>query len=143
MAKARSDIGLVGLAVMGQQGGARSLRGIGGDVTGDFSRLLGATRRATLATGRMPSLHGVRINGISLSLAANTFIDMLRLNGWRTALMIGSSWSSPGSTRSSSRCPSCSPSSSTPSWPSSGCSASSRWAARWSSRWPGSSVSPG
>ncbi len=43
--------------------------------------------RATLATGRMPSLHGVRINGISLSLAANTFIDMLRVNDWRTALI--------------------------------------------------------
>ena len=43
--------------------------------------------RATLATGRMPSLHGVRTNGISLSLAANTFIDMLRASGWRTALI--------------------------------------------------------
>src|SRR5262245_50328046 len=43
--------------------------------------------RATLATGRMPSLHGVRTNGISLSLSANTFIDMLRANGWRTALI--------------------------------------------------------
>jgi arylsulfatase A-like enzyme len=43
--------------------------------------------RATLATGRMPSLHGVRINGISLSLAANTFTEMLRANGWRTALI--------------------------------------------------------
>ncbi|MGH6771432.1 MAG: sulfatase family protein [Xanthobacteraceae bacterium] len=43
--------------------------------------------RATLATGRMPSLHGVRSNGISLSLAANTFIELLRVNGWRTALI--------------------------------------------------------
>lgn len=43
--------------------------------------------RATLATGRMPSLHGVRFNGISLSLAANTFIDLLRAGGWRTALI--------------------------------------------------------
>jgi arylsulfatase A-like enzyme len=43
--------------------------------------------RATLATGRMPSLHGVRINGISLSLSANTFIELLRANGWRTALI--------------------------------------------------------
>ena len=43
--------------------------------------------RATLATGRMPSLHGVRTNGISLSLAANTFIEMLRASGWRTALI--------------------------------------------------------
>src|SRR5215207_3129903 len=43
--------------------------------------------RATLATGRMPSLHGVRSNGISLSLAANTFIQMLRASGWQTALI--------------------------------------------------------
>jgi arylsulfatase A-like enzyme len=43
--------------------------------------------RATLATGRLPSLHGVRTNGISLSLAANTFIDLLRVGGWRTALI--------------------------------------------------------
>jgi arylsulfatase A-like enzyme len=43
--------------------------------------------RATLATGRMPSLHGVRFNGISLSLAANTFIEVLRAGGWRTALI--------------------------------------------------------
>ena len=43
--------------------------------------------RATLATGRMPSLHGVRFNGISLSLAANTFIELLRIEGWRTALI--------------------------------------------------------
>lgn len=43
--------------------------------------------RATLATGRMPSLHGVRYNGISLSLSANTFVDLLRVGGWRTALI--------------------------------------------------------
>src|SRR5712691_9944246 len=43
--------------------------------------------RATLATGRMPSLHGVRFNGISLSLNANTFVDLLRAGGWRTALI--------------------------------------------------------
>jgi arylsulfatase A-like enzyme len=43
--------------------------------------------RATLATGRLPSLHGVRINGISLSLTANTFIEMLRINDWHTALI--------------------------------------------------------
>ncbi len=43
--------------------------------------------RATLATGRMPSLHGVRFNGISLSLRANTFIDCLRAAGWSTALI--------------------------------------------------------
>src|SRR5262252_3243515 len=45
------------------------------------------SNRATLMTGRMPSLHGVRYNGISLSLAANTFVDLLRAAGWRTALI--------------------------------------------------------
>src|SRR5438874_4684827 len=39
--------------------------------------------RATLATGRMPTLHGVRHNGISLSLRATTFVDLLRAGGWR------------------------------------------------------------
>jgi arylsulfatase A-like enzyme len=43
--------------------------------------------RATLMTGRMPSLHGVRYNGISLSLSANTFVDLMRVAGWRTALI--------------------------------------------------------
>ncbi|MBT3533101.1 MAG: sulfatase-like hydrolase/transferase [Rhodospirillaceae bacterium] len=43
--------------------------------------------RATLMTGRMPSLHGVRHNGISLSLRSNTFVDLLRANGYRTALL--------------------------------------------------------
>src|SRR5215217_7089875 len=43
--------------------------------------------RATLMTGRMPSLHGVRYNGISLSLHANTFVDLMRVAGWRTALI--------------------------------------------------------
>jgi arylsulfatase A-like enzyme len=35
----------------------------------------------------MPSLHGVRYNGISLSLNANTFADLLRAAGWHTALI--------------------------------------------------------
>src|SRR4051794_18964027 len=43
--------------------------------------------RATLATGRMPSLHGVRHNGISLPLSANAFVDLLRAAGWNTALI--------------------------------------------------------
>lgn len=43
--------------------------------------------RSTLMTGRMPSLHGVRHNGIALSLRANTFVDLLRTSGWRTALI--------------------------------------------------------
>jgi arylsulfatase A-like enzyme len=46
--------------------------------------------RATLMTGRMPSLHGVRSNGIPLSLEATVFTDMLRAGGYRTA-MIGKS----------------------------------------------------
>ena len=43
--------------------------------------------RATLVTGRMPSLHGVRNNGIPLSLQANTFVDLMRHEGYRTGLM--------------------------------------------------------
>ena len=43
--------------------------------------------RATLMTGRMPSLHGVRHNGISLPLNATTFVDLIRAAGWRTALI--------------------------------------------------------
>ena len=46
--------------------------------------------RATLMTGRMPSVHGVRHNGIPLSLDATTFADMLRVSGYRTA-MVGKS----------------------------------------------------
>ena len=46
--------------------------------------------RATLMTGRMPSLHGVRYNGISLPLSSNTFVDLVRAGGWKTA-MIGKS----------------------------------------------------
>jgi len=41
--------------------------------------------RATLMTGRMPSLHGVRHNGISLSTQAVTFVELLREAGYRTA----------------------------------------------------------
>ena len=43
--------------------------------------------RATLMTGRMPSVHGVRCNGIPLSLRSNTFVDALRTSGYRTALI--------------------------------------------------------
>ena len=34
--------------------------------------------RATLMTGRMPSVHGVRSNGSPLPLQSNTFVDALR-----------------------------------------------------------------
>ena len=43
--------------------------------------------RASLMTGRMPSLHGVRMNGIPLSTDAVTFVDLLRDAGYRTALI--------------------------------------------------------
>ena len=43
--------------------------------------------RASLMTGRPPSLHGARHNGIPLSLDAATFVDVLRQEGWRTSLI--------------------------------------------------------
>ncbi|MBL8661961.1 MAG: sulfatase-like hydrolase/transferase [Candidatus Odyssella sp.] len=43
--------------------------------------------RATLMTGRLPSVHGVRHNGIPLSLDAVTFVDLMRAAGYRTALI--------------------------------------------------------
>ena len=43
--------------------------------------------RSSLMTGRMPSVHGVRSNGIPLSMNAVTFVDLLRDAGYRTALI--------------------------------------------------------
>jgi len=43
--------------------------------------------RASLMTGRMPSVHDVRSNGIPLSMNAVTFIDLLRDAGYNTALV--------------------------------------------------------
>ena len=43
--------------------------------------------RASLMTGRMPSVHGVRSNGIPLSMHAVTFVELLRAAGYRTALV--------------------------------------------------------
>src|SRR5580693_6581823 len=43
--------------------------------------------RASLLTGRMPSRHGVRHNGIPLSLGATTFVELLHQAGYRTALV--------------------------------------------------------
>jgi arylsulfatase A-like enzyme len=43
--------------------------------------------RSTLMTGRMPSVHGVRHNGIPLVLDSTTFVDRLRLAGYRTSLI--------------------------------------------------------
>jgi arylsulfatase A-like enzyme len=57
-----------------------------------FERFYTATpicmpNRATFMTGRMPSLHGVRQNGIPLSLTATTFVDVMRAAGYDTALI--------------------------------------------------------
>ena len=57
-----------------------------------FNRFYVATpvcmpNRSTLMTGRMPSLHGVRSNGTALNLRANTFVDLMRTHGYRTALL--------------------------------------------------------
>src|SRR6267154_1461831 len=57
-----------------------------------FTRFYVATpvcmpNRSTLMTGRMPSVHGVRSNGLPLSLQSNTFVDALRAAGYMTALV--------------------------------------------------------
>ena len=43
--------------------------------------------RATLLTGRMPTLHKVRMNGIPLHFDQVTFPQLLRASGYRTALI--------------------------------------------------------
>ena len=43
--------------------------------------------RATLMTGRMPSVNGVLTNGLSLPWDSNTFVHVLRQAGYRTALL--------------------------------------------------------
>jgi arylsulfatase A-like enzyme len=43
--------------------------------------------RATFMTGRLPSVNGARGNGLPLPLQANTFVDLLRSKGYRTALI--------------------------------------------------------
>jgi len=43
--------------------------------------------RASLLTGRMPSVHGARSNGIPLSRRATTFVEVLRESGYYTALV--------------------------------------------------------
>ena len=42
--------------------------------------------RASLMTGRLPSAHGLQMNGRELSLGELTFVEQLREAGWRTAL---------------------------------------------------------
>ncbi len=41
--------------------------------------------RASFMTGRMPSVHGLRYNGCTLSTTANTFVDVLKASGYTTA----------------------------------------------------------
>jgi arylsulfatase A-like enzyme len=41
--------------------------------------------RSSIMTGRMPSVHGTRYNGIALDWGANTFMRSLRASGWHTA----------------------------------------------------------
>ncbi len=43
--------------------------------------------RASLMTGRMPSVHGVRHNGIPLSHDHTTFVELLAAAGYQTALV--------------------------------------------------------
>ncbi|MEE2745962.1 MAG: sulfatase-like hydrolase/transferase [Pseudomonadota bacterium] len=43
--------------------------------------------RSTLMTGRMPSLHGVRHNGVPLDKRFNTFVDLMGVQGYETALI--------------------------------------------------------
>ncbi len=43
--------------------------------------------RATLMTGRMPSINGVITNGLPLPWNSNTFVNLLRSAGYRTALL--------------------------------------------------------
>ncbi|MDV3050707.1 MAG: sulfatase-like hydrolase/transferase, partial [Planktomarina sp.] len=44
-----------------------------------------APNRASLMTGRMPSVNGLRYNGCALPRRANTFVDVLSAGGYRTA----------------------------------------------------------
>jgi len=43
--------------------------------------------RASLMTGRLPSAHGVQMNGRELSHGERTFVNTLREDGYRTALL--------------------------------------------------------
>lgn len=45
------------------------------------------SNRATFMTGRTPNLNGVRYNGVPLDVESVTFVDLLRAQGWQTALI--------------------------------------------------------
>jgi len=61
----------------------------GGTVFKDFHVALPVCmpNRASLMTGRMPSVHGVRYNGLPLPRRAKTFVDVLAKAGYDTALI--------------------------------------------------------
>jgi arylsulfatase A-like enzyme len=43
--------------------------------------------RSTILTGRMPSVHGTRFNGVALDWTAHTFVRVMREHGYRTGLV--------------------------------------------------------
>ncbi|MAM60079.1 sulfatase-like hydrolase/transferase, partial [Maritimibacter sp. UBA3975] len=43
--------------------------------------------RASILTGRYPSVHGLRHNGLSLPYSQSTFVEALRASGYATALI--------------------------------------------------------
>jgi arylsulfatase A-like enzyme len=43
--------------------------------------------RISMLTGRMPSAHGARFNGIPMALDQVGFVELLRVAGWRTGLI--------------------------------------------------------
>lgn len=43
--------------------------------------------RASILTGRYPSVHGLRHNGLHLPMSANTFVDVMRDGGYWTGLI--------------------------------------------------------
>lgn len=43
--------------------------------------------RSSLMTGRMPSVHGARHNGIPLDLSSRTFVELLQETGYETSLI--------------------------------------------------------
>lgn len=55
--------------------------------------------RASIVTGRLPSVHGTRYNGISLDWGANTFVRELRRHGYRTGLVGKSHFQNMGTNR--------------------------------------------
>lgn len=62
---------------------ARGLRGESFHVASPICQ----PNRGSIMTGRMPSTHGVRHNGIDLDFGQTTFVEIMRSAGYRTALV--------------------------------------------------------